>query len=473
MTRTAANQTSLETDLQSGPNAPPNVPPNVPSALAPNLAEAQAFAELRDTVARLASELDGTRRELAVAVNSTQETAGHYRRLLDAIPAGVVVIGADGRVQDGNLAACGLLGIGGGGSPGTPLQPEQGSPLVGMPWRAIVENAFSPRADDGHDISLKSGRRVNISTCSLSGEPGQLVVLSDVTETRALQAESARLERLSTLGRAMSNLAHQIRTPLASALLQASALSEPRAREKVLPRLRDLERLVEDMLTFAQRGHFDVERLELADLLAEAASYGAESGVAVSVEVPPPPNSRSESGPDPISHNLTPGNHPSADSPPAMDIEGNRKSLVSVFRNLIENAGQAGAGRVRLEVVPGPDARLTVLCSDDGPGLGSVSNEQLFEPFFTTRPAGTGLGLAVVKVVVEAHGGAVSLLDSARVVSSDGLLNGAAFVISLPAAQPAEMRSPDPTSLSPGLVDPPPSRVVATGDVTDERENHS
>src|SRR5690606_39859780 len=74
-------------------------------------------------------------------------------------------------------------------------------------FRSIVR-CFAPRKDDGHEISLRNGRRVSIATRSLDAEPGQLVMLQDLTETRRLQEQLARHERLSALGHMVRSEEH-------------------------------------------------------------------------------------------------------------------------------------------------------------------------------------------------------------------------------------------------------------------------
>ena len=135
--------------------------------------------------------------------------------------------------------------------------------------------AFQPQWDDGLDISLKDGRRVNIATEALAGEPGQIVLLKDVTETRRLQETLNHHRRLSAKTELAAALAHQIRTPLATAMLHTSNLTahrcdrpaHTRTAERALGAMRDLERLVEDMLTYARGGKLDGTSFDLADIL--------------------------------------------------------------------------------------------------------------------------------------------------------------------------------------------------------------
>jgi two-component system sensor histidine kinase FlrB len=305
-----------------------------------------------------------------------ERLAHRLQSLLDLLPGGVIVIDGQGVVREANPVARNLLG----------------QPLVGMLWRQVIARNFAPREDDGHEISLKDGRRLSIATRSLHAEPGQLVLLTDLTETRRLQDQLSRHERLSALGRMVASLAHQIRTPLSAALLYASHLTEQvlpveqqqRFAGRLKERLHELEHQVRDMLIFA-RGE-----LPLPDRLAPTALFDAL---------------RSAAEP----HVLDMQVRWQCDSRMG-ELLCNRDTLVGSVLNLIENAIQAGGREARLKVHLYQRGETVRLCiSDNGPGIDSATLARLGEPFFTTKTTGTGLGLAVVKAVARAHQGDVQL----------------------------------------------------------------
>jgi two-component system sensor histidine kinase FlrB len=305
-----------------------------------------------------------------------ERLANRLQSLLDLLPGGVIVIDGQGVVREANPVARNLLG----------------QPLVGMLWREVISRNFAPREDDGHEISLKDGRRLSIATRSLHAEPGQLVLLTDLTETRRLQDQLSRHERLSALGRMVASLAHQIRTPLSAALLYASHLTEQvlpveqqqRFAGRLKERLHELEHQVRDMLIFA-RGE-----LPLPDRLAPKALFDAL---------------RSAAEP----HVLDMQVRWQCDSR-AGELLCNRDTLVGTVLNLIENAIQAGGREARLKIHLYQRGETLRLCiSDNGPGIDSATLARLGEPFFTTKTTGTGLGLAVVKAVARAHQGDVQL----------------------------------------------------------------
>ena len=305
-----------------------------------------------------------------------ERLAHRLQSLLDLLPGGVIVIDGQGVVREANPVARNLLG----------------QPLVGMLWRQVIARNFAPREDDGHEISLKDGRRLSIATRSLHAEPGQLVLLTDLTETRRLQDQLSRHERLSALGRMVASLAHQIRTPLSAALLYASHLTEQvlpveqqqRFAGRLKERLHELEHQVRDMLIFA-RGELPLPDRLAPKALFEALRSAAEPYV-LDMQVRWQCDSR------------------------AGELLCNRDTLVGTVLNLIENAIQAGGREARLKIHLYQRGETLRLCiSDNGPGIDSATLARLGEPFFTTKTTGTGLGLAVVKAVARAHQGDVQL----------------------------------------------------------------
>ena len=343
----------------------------------------QMSTQLTDSYSLLEARVTELKGELAVVsaqrmaeLAEKERLANRLQNLLDLLPGGVIVIDDRGRVREANPAACELLGL----------------PLEGELWRHVITRCFAPREDDGHEISLIDGRRLSISTRSLDAEPGQLVLLNDLTETRRLQDQLARHERLSSLGRMVASLAHQIRTPLSAALIYASHLTEQqlpvetqqRFAGRLKERLHELEHQVRDMLVFA-RGELPLTDRIAPKALMQALQAAAQphvEGIAMRWQC-----------------DIHDG-----------ELLCNRDTLVGALLNLIENALQAGTAQVRLKVhvyARGNTLRLCV--SDSGSGIEPQVLERLGEPFFTTKATGTGLGLAVVKAVVRAHQGQLQL----------------------------------------------------------------
>lgn len=346
-----------------------------------------------ERVEALRAALHQTRAALAAALLEAERLGTRLDTLLGALPAAVVVLDGQGKVMHANLAANELLGT---------LCP-------GERWFEIVGRAFAPRWDDGHDVSLTDGRRVNVATQALPGEPGQILLISDVTETRRLQEQLAHHRRLSAKTEMAAALAHQIRTPLAAALLALGPVTRARGLDamqaksasRALESLRQLERLVENMLSFARGAVVDAEALPLAGLLGkleeEARALLGEERFALAR--------------DPGLDNL--------------HIHGNADALLSIMLNLVTNSRQIIGEDCRVLVtVTAHPGYVTLRFIDNGPGVPPAECERIFEPFHTTRPGGTGLGLSVAQAVARAHGGEL-LLNAAWTP-------GACFELSLP-----------------------------------------
>ena len=356
-----------------------------------------SYQALEARVAQLTDELVQARSERVREQDKNGRLTNRIEHLLTALPAGVVVLDGHGRVQEYNPAAVELLG----------------EPLSGAAWTDIIARAFLPRAHDGHEISLRDGRLASVATRSLDPEPGQIILITDLTSTRLLQEQLARHQRLSSLGEMAASLAHQVRTPLATALLYVSHLNRPqldegerlRVAEKILSRLRHLEHLVKDMLVFARGDALCQERVVLAPLLNEIQQalepQLQASGCRFTLDAR-------------IGDSV---------------LLGNREALAGALLNLVTNAIQAcgTGGAISLTAMCAQDGEIEIRVSDNGPGIPAELQERIFEPFFTTRADGTGLGLAVVQAVMRAHAGEL------RLESAPGA--GTTFCLRLPLAR--------------------------------------
>lgn len=345
------------------------------------------------------SQSPSCQRELSSLVNQALAGQDHaadnrLQHILNVLPAGVVLLSARGIVSEANPVATRMLG----------------QPLLGQPWLEVINRCFAPRSDDGLEVSLKDGRRLKLEISPLSPEPGQLIVLTDLTQTRQLQSRLAHLQRLSTLGKMMATLAHQIRTPLSSAMLYAenlgssklNAASQQQFQQKLLARLHDLEQQVNDMLLFARAGTAQaVQPFTLQSLLNEinAASEALLQQHQAQLTI----SSRNQN----------------------VYLLGNLSSLAGAINNLIQNSIQAQTSGTHIHIsVQRQDSQLQFTITDNGPGIAAELQAHIFEPFFSRRPQGSGLGLAVVQAVVNSHQGNVYYQQRPDC--------GACFVIDLP-----------------------------------------
>ena len=295
------------------------------------------------------------------------------------LPCGLIVLNAQGLIVWFNAAAEDLLGQG----------------LGNAVWVEVIKKAFAPRADDGHEVSLVDGRRVSVAISSLDSLPGELVTLTDLTSTREYEHAKADQHRLTVLGRMTAQLAHQIRTPLSSAILYTEHLVNHRLdqtrADKWITRLQEchdsIEQQIHDLLLFARGELIERVSVDLRDWgtkLEERVHSLVYSSQAVLQ----------------IDNCLQ-----------SMDYFLHEESLMGAICNLINNALQAGATCINMSMRYRKDELLTIVVADNGCGMTDEIKSQAFSPFFTTNAGGTGLGLAVVNAVVKAHRGEI-ILDS-------------------------------------------------------------
>jgi two-component system, sensor histidine kinase FlrB len=341
-----------------------------------------AFESLRAQVAQL-------RIELGEAHAGKERLAARLSALVKGLPGGVLVLDTCGVIQECNPAASQLLG----------------DPLLGQSFKAVCARAAAGASEIGDHTELRSGRFVSLSRRELANG-GEVVLLTDVTESHLMQVFLSRQQRLLTMGELAAGLAHQIRTPLAAALLYASQMTLPsrnpadmaRCAEKTVGSLKQLDTLVNDMLAFAHGGAAR-EIVSVSALLEQVAQWlrpALREGIRLTIRT----------------------------QAPDLMVRANAPSLVSAVLNLASNALQAATATLDLELLARrTGGRAQIVVSDNGPGVPERIRSRIFEPFFTTRSRGNGIGLSIVKSVVEAHGGSVCLADSGC---------GATFIIELP-----------------------------------------
>lgn len=343
---------------------------------------ADSYRALESKVHDLSEELDQSEAGRVAETRKNSALELRMQALLDFLPGGVVVLDARGSVVQSNPAANDLLGS----------NPE------GKMWRKVISDSFAPQNDDGLEVSTITGKRVSVSTSSL-GQDGQIILLTDQTETRKLQAHLSRNERLSAMGKMVSALAHQIRTPLSAATLYAGHLCdetlEPPLQQKFakkcLQRLQHMEKQVRDMMLFVK------SELPLNDILS---AQELESELVAASEV------ALQSANAVCKWENKAGQY---------SIKCHREALVSSIMNLINNAIQSADRQVNIRIqFSVDDQNLCVSVKDNGDGMNADTLSSVQEMFTTTKSQGTGLGLAVMRSVAKAHGAQFELSSKAK-----------------------------------------------------------
>ena len=360
-----------------------------------NLSEAesalrQGYRELSGYVAKLNSELEAARLARRKENRERENLLSRFATMLDALPGGVIILDSDDAITEANPQARALLG----------------EPLEGQSWTTIEQRG---RFNSQGSFEIR-GRRLNISTCPLPGGNETIVLVSDITAQHALQRELGRKTRLSSLGEMAARLAHQIRTPLSSTVLYVDQLSkdiDQTKRDRICRALKaqlsQTESLITSMLGFVRGGSLlCLEPAKVLGVVEEALS--SCDGILEA------------SGAVVVTNRIN----------PSLTILAAPTELSSVIANMIQNSIQVCEDKPEIEVWAGAinQHMMLIRVSDNGPGIPNDVIDQVFDPFFTTRAAGTGLGLAVLASVVQRHGGTVHATNRES--------GGAQFTILLP-----------------------------------------
>jgi signal transduction histidine kinase len=241
-------------------------------------------------------------------------------------------------------------------------------------------------------------------------EEKQRALTASIERQRCLEAQALRHSRLAAMGEMAATLAHEVRNPLGAmelfvGMLEEEVADRPAARRltaQVADGIADLNHLVTNILDYTRlpepkRTAVDLDALIDDALLASAPAL--ESGIR-------------------IERGRSPGAVCAVD----------RGLLMQTLLNLFRNAGEAMAGQGILRIAIEPSERwVRVIVADSGPGIPAGREETIFAPFFTTKERGTGLGLAVARAAVAAHGGTLAIRPRPTPAA-----RGAVFVLTLP-----------------------------------------
>ncbi len=353
----------------------------------------------------LAEQLKRARQALLEEQLSLKELEEFNRKIVENIGSGLLTVDQNNRITFLNRAAREITGADGSiyGAhvdelfPGTAEQLDAGGPdtedgvarrwerrHTGADGRALhLIFALSPLLDpDGQQI-------------------GKILIFEDHTRLKYLEEKAKRDERLKMIGRLAAGMAHEIRNPLASisgSIQVLSAELEPEGEEKalmdiVLRETDRLNKLLTDFLQYIRQQPVTRRPVDL-EALVERVIQGVRLNPSFTQDVTLVSEYRH-----------------------AGVVEGDAAQLEQVLWNLLLNAAEAvgGAGEIRVETKdletfqrqPGPWVKLSVM--DTGPGIPPDIVDRVFDPFFSTKSGGTGLGLAVVEKIVLAHDGVIQV----------------------------------------------------------------
>ncbi len=355
---------------------------------------AESYAALERRAARVEEELERKLGELDAVTR-------HLAAILDALPTGVVVRDAEGCVVRANGAALAILATSAG-----ELIGAHGHPLLDAPPRPAQAEAGSAAAVRAgpwleREVEGPDGGRLVIASRKSALEEGGAArgwveILDDRTALVELGERLHALDKLAALGNMAGGIAHELRNPMHAAQGFAALLErrlEPGTKEqrfarRIVEGLTDAEAVLSSMLTLAAPRPLLRESIDPVELVDEAVRVALAPHVAEGTAA----QWRIERD---------------VDAPP---FQGDRLKLRQALRNLVANAleAQPDGGTLRIQA-RAQGGRLELRVADAGPGIPAELRARILDPFFTTRPQGTGLGLALVGAIAGLHGGSVDV----------------------------------------------------------------
>lgn len=328
-----------------------------------------------------------------------EEAARHYLEcVLESLTTGVVVFDETGRLKTFNKAAEHILGMS--------LVPLWGSNRHG--WHGVsVQHTLLAEVFDAIDATAGTDKPVQVGYAApddakiLLGKAtvlpedndnGVVMVIDDITVLIHAQKEAA-------WGEVAKRLAHEIRNPLTPIQLSAERLAWKldgkldeqdaqilaRSTETIVKQVAALKEMVEAFRNYARSPSLKLEKQDLNVLVGDVLAL-YEAG---------PCRFAAELAGEPLMV--------------AADTTAMRQVLHNIFKNAAEAAEEADMPEVRVKSEAGKDGQIVLTVCDNGKGFGKEMLHNAFEPYVTDKPTGTGLGLPVVKKIIEEHGGRISL----------------------------------------------------------------
>lgn len=374
---------------------------------------ARAFEEFQQTSEKLERAYQDLDRELAEKNRQLALTTEYLNSILDSMSDGVIAVDQDGVITTFSQAAAHILGY----------APEE---ALGVRFTDHFGRPFQSR--DEHDftyLAAKDGDRVHVREENApihdrhGKRIGQVKVFADLREIELLRAKLDRKDRLAALGEMAATVAHEIRNPLggirgfAALLARDLGPDDPRGRlvQKILAGTEALDRVVSELLEYTRPVQLRPRPAACADLIDAALGYLDDAAAHIAIVREVDPAARVLADPDKV-----------------------RQVLLNILLNAVQVLNEDTERPLITIRTRGDDEHTTAIeIEDNGPGISPEHLEHIFQPFYTTKEKGSGLGLAVAVKIIEAHGGTLAAAQAEA--------GGALLTVTLPCAAPARKES--------------------------------
>jgi two-component system sensor histidine kinase HydH len=328
-----------------------------------------------------------------------KQSRDYLQQVIASMANGMISIDNHGRVTSFNEMALDLLGL-----KETEAKNIELKSIVDFQSSGINETLSEGATFVEKEIEYNRGAKKVPLALSVSPIPddkklyaGAVIILRDLTEIKRLQEKVRRSERLAAIGELAAGVAHEVRNPLSSIrgfaqFLGHVLVDKPEEREYAEIMVKEVDRInnvVTNLLSFARPIKPEPTPTNISKLITHTVRLVEEDARLRNVTI----------------------RVSASDGLEKINVDGNQ--ITQVMLNLILNALQAvdSGGNIDVEARAIDSSLLRLSVEDDGPGIPPGNANKIFDPFYTSREKGTGLGLAIVHMIVENHGGEITLVS--------------------------------------------------------------
>jgi len=335
----------------------------------------------------LSSRIERTEQRLEEKDLDLRDLEFFNREVIENMQSGLFTTDMSGRVVLFNRAAEQILSV-------------QKETIIGKRIDTVLPFFEFPLSESRREQSITvngNQKIIGIGISSLRGvdehAKGYIGIFQDLTELKELESEMKRREKWAAIGELSSNIAHEIRNPLASLRSSVEMLREDsvpqnykeKLMEIALDEMSRLNRIITDFLTYSRPAPPDMKRIDIHEILNETVELLNNTKQGEYLKVRKQYQGRCE-------------------------VIADAQKMRQVFWNLGLNALEAMQNRGELVISTfNEQSMIVVTFTDNGPGIGSKDLDKIFFPFYTTKEKGTGLGLAIAYRIVEEHNGSIDL----------------------------------------------------------------
>ena len=337
---------------------------------------------------------------------------GFLETIFNAIQEGIIVTDSNGRITYLNNAACEIFGLDGESAIGKPLDEQ----VRGLDWKALSQSDAALSRD--MEIFYPANRFINFyvvpiiierrspndGSVELAAEPvGHAMILRDITESRRSTQQTIESERLSALTLLSAGVAHEIGNPLNSLHIHLQLMERKVKKLRAAEDKRELQESID--IARAEINRLDSIVTQFLRAIRPSKPHLQPEDVNMLVQ-----EAVSFFRPEIKDRDIVVETELRSELPP---LELDRDQIKQVFYNAIKNSFEAMKRRGILRIrTDRDDTHVKISFTDTGGGISAENLSRVFEPYFTTKETGSGLGLLIVRRIVREHGGELSIESS-------------------------------------------------------------